>query len=85
MTQVPIVLDSDATFQVLPAATMSVDVSLQVNGHRLEKMGAGQLLLNNALDLGGGTLAIEAGLRRPASENLPAAGFGWLDGDIVFG
>ncbi len=23
-------------------------------------------------------------VRRPASENLPAAGFGWFDGDIVF-
>jgi len=24
-------------------------------------------------------------VRRPASENLPAAGFGWFDVDIVFG
>jgi len=31
-----------------------------------------------------GLIGILHDIRRPASENLPAAGFGWFDVDIVF-
>ncbi len=59
---VPVVLDGDATIQLLPGTSLGVDLSLQANGHRLEKTGAGQLSLSSSFTLGGGTLAIEAGL-----------------------
>ena len=58
----PTVLSSTAQVQVVGDARLSLEGTLDLSGHRLEKTGPGRLQLTHGLEMGGGTLAIEATL-----------------------